>query len=101
MPKKKGEKKDILDLYFIDARHKLIDIAAFLDRVDRHPGESDFRQDAFLQAIHAMLTPGDTPRAEAVLLSFSDPTTTPIEKAPMQGAMGTVVSSQWAVSGRW
>ena len=29
-------KKDILDLYFMDARYKLIDIAAFLDRLDRH-----------------------------------------------------------------
>ena len=27
-------KKDILDLYFMDARYKLIDIAAFLDRLD-------------------------------------------------------------------
>ena len=30
-------KKELLDLQFIDARHKLIDIAAFLDRIDRHP----------------------------------------------------------------
>lgn len=81
-------KKDILDLYFIDARHKLIDIAAFLDRVDRHDGDTDFRQDAFLQAIDAMLNPGDTPRAEAVLNALSDLTPDPIEKSPMQGAMG-------------
>ena len=31
-------KKELLDLQFIDARHKLIDVAAFLDRIDRHPG---------------------------------------------------------------
>ena len=84
MPKK----KDILDLYFIDARHKLIDIAAFLDRVDRHDGDTDFRQEEFLKAINAMLAPGDHPRAEAVLLSFSDPSTAPIAKSPMQGAVG-------------
>ena len=36
-------KKDILDLHFMDARYKLIDLAAFLDRVERHPGEADFR----------------------------------------------------------
>jgi len=83
-------KKDILDLYFIDARHKLIDIAAFLDRVDRHDGDIDFRQQAFLNAIDAMLTPGDIPRTESVLLSFSDPSTQPIPESPMQGAMGAV-----------
>jgi hypothetical protein len=81
-------KKDILDLYFIDARHKLIDIAAFLDRVDRHEGDDDFRIDALGQAIQAMLSPGDKPRAEAVLRALSDPSTEPIATAPMQGALG-------------
>ena len=27
-------KQQVLDLYFLDARHKLIDVAAFLDRVE-------------------------------------------------------------------
>jgi hypothetical protein len=81
-------KKDLLDLYFIDARHKLIDIAAFLDRIDRHEGDSDFRLEEMYKAIQAMLNPGDIPRAEAVLLSLSDPSTEPIAKAPMQGALG-------------
>ncbi|NIP94313.1 MAG: hypothetical protein GWO24_13050, partial [Akkermansiaceae bacterium] len=56
-------KKEILDLYFMDARYKLIDIAAFLDRVDRHEGDSDFRHAGFLKALDAMLNPGDQPRA--------------------------------------
>lgn len=81
-------KKDILDLYFIDTRHKLIDIAAFLDRVDRHEGDDDFRVAAMSKAFEAMLSPGDKPRAEAVLLALSDPSTEPIAKAPMQGALG-------------
>ena len=81
-------KKDMLDLYFIEARHKLIDIAAFLDRVDRHEGESDFRLEAMGEAVQAMLNPGDHSRAEAVLLSLSDHSSQPIETAPMQGAAG-------------
>lgn len=81
-------KKDILDLYFVDARHKLIDIAAFLDRVERHPGEPDFRWQAMQQAIEAMLKPGSSSRAEAILLALSDHSKAPIEKAPMQGALG-------------
>ena len=36
-------KQEILDLQFIDARHMLINLAAFLDRVDRHHGNDDYR----------------------------------------------------------
>jgi hypothetical protein len=36
-----------LDLYFLDARLKLIDLAAFLDRVERCPGDDDFRLRSF------------------------------------------------------
>lgn len=81
-------KNEILDLYFIETRHKLIDVAAFLDRLDRHPGEPDFRQAEFYKAIEAMLAPGDHSRTEAVLLSLSDPSSEPIPKAPIQGALG-------------
>lgn len=65
------KKQDIIDLYFMDARAKLIDIAAYLDRVDRHEGEIDFRQRAYLKAIDTMLHATEN-RTEAVLLSLSD-----------------------------
>ncbi|NWK54478.1 hypothetical protein HW115_02570 [Verrucomicrobiaceae bacterium N1E253] len=81
-------KKEILDLYFIDSRHKLIEVAAFLDRVDRHDGETDFREAEFSKAIEALIHPGENSRAEAVLLALSDHSTAPIAKAPMQGALG-------------
>jgi hypothetical protein len=35
--------QQILDLYFMDARCKLIDLAAFIDRVERSEGAEDFR----------------------------------------------------------
>ncbi len=41
---------EALNLYFLDARSKLIDIAAFLDRVERSPGEDDFRLRSFRAA---------------------------------------------------
>ncbi|MCP5535667.1 MAG: hypothetical protein H7A51_05450 [Akkermansiaceae bacterium] len=87
-------KKDILDLYFMDARHKLIDIAAYLDRLDRHEGDSDFRADGFQQALKAMLAPGDVPRAQAVLEALSDHSTEPIPRATIQGAFGAVAGDQ-------
>ena len=80
-------KKDILDQYFIPARHQLIDLAAFLDRVDRHPGEEDFRIRALREAL--TILPDDRPdRARAVLEALSDHSTEPIPKATFQGAHG-------------
>ena len=80
-------KKELLDLQFIDARHKLIDIAAFLDRIDRHPGDSDYRFEAMKMALPILLS--DRPdRARAVLESFSDPSSEVSLSAPFQGAFG-------------
>jgi len=77
----------VLDQYFLDARHKLIDVAAFLDRVDRAEGNADFRLAAFRKAL---IEAGSEQagRAERVLLAFSDPTTEPVAKAPGKGAVG-------------
>ena len=74
-------------MYFMDARCKLIELAAFLDRVDRAHGESDFRLEAFRSALKELdSTKGG--RAEKVLLAFSDPTHDPIPKATTKAACG-------------
>jgi hypothetical protein len=80
-------KQELLDLQFIEARHKLIDVAAFLDRIDRHPGESDFRLEAMKSALVILLS-DRSDRAKAVLEALSDPTTEPIPSATTQGATG-------------
>ena len=80
-------RQQVLDLYFVEARFKLIEIAAFLDRAERSEGTEDFRLKAFKEAI-STLTATKKNRAEAVLLSFSDPTTTPIEAATTKAASG-------------
>jgi hypothetical protein len=80
-------KKELLDLQFIDARHKLIDLAAFLDRIDRHEGDDDYRFAALKNALPILLA--DRPdRARAVLESFSDHSTGISPSAPFQGAFG-------------
>ncbi len=80
-------KKELLDLQFIDARHKLIDLAAFLDRIDRHEGGDDYRFAALKNALPILLA--DRPdRARAVLESFSDHSTEISVSAPFQGAFG-------------
>lgn len=80
-------RQQVLDLYFMDARCKLIEVAAFLDRVDRAGGEADFRLAAFREALRE-LGGAEPERARKVLVSLSDPTTEPIEKAPGKGACG-------------
>ncbi len=80
-------KQELLDLQFIDARHKLIDVAAFLDRIDRHPGEDDYRLAAFKAALPILLE-DRLDRARAVLEAFSDHSTELPQSAPFQGAFG-------------
>lgn len=83
----KPTRSALLDLYFMDARSKLIDIAAFMDRVERAEGEEDFRMHAFREALK-QLERGGAERAKHVLLTFSDPTTEPIAEAPGKSACG-------------
>jgi len=78
---------NLVDLGFMDSRSKLIDLAAFLDRVQRAGQEGDFRVQALKNAI-ALLSQDKPQRAKDVLLSFSDPSAEPIAKATMQGAIG-------------
>jgi hypothetical protein len=79
-------RKQVLDLYFMDARSKLIDLAAFIDRVERASGEDDFRMTAFCEALQKLS--GGREKAKQVLLTFSDPTTEPIAAAATKAACG-------------
>jgi len=80
-------RQQVLDLYFMDARSKLIDLAAFMDRVQRAAGEEDFRMQAFRRAL-LELSRDDPQRAAGVLNSLSDPTTEPIPAATTKAACG-------------
>jgi hypothetical protein len=71
----------------MDARSKLIDLAAFLDRVEAAGQEGDFRVEALKRALRH-LGGAEGGRARAVLLEFSDPSADPVERAAMQGALG-------------
>lgn len=80
----------IVDLYFMEHRAKLIDIAAFLDRYDRADADcdsDDFRIKAIRSAIEIL---GDNKqnRTKRILELLSDHSSEPIETAGMQGAFG-------------
>jgi len=80
-------RQQALDLYFLDARHKLIEVAAFLDRVERAAGKDDFRLAAFRAAL-GELNGRRKEKARRVLLAFSDPTKDPVADAAGKGAVG-------------
>jgi hypothetical protein len=80
-------RQQVLDLYFMDARSKLIDLAAFIDRVERAEGEDDFRMKALRNALKE-LSSSKKEKAKQVLLALSDPTTEPISAATTKAASG-------------
>ena len=81
----------VIELYFMEHRAKLIDIAAFLDRLDRgddDTGGDDFRIAAFRRAL-SVLSDGQPHRARRVLDLFSDHSTEPLQTAAgLKGAFG-------------
>ncbi|MBE0541157.1 MAG: hypothetical protein IH623_07210 [Verrucomicrobia bacterium] len=89
---KRKTRQEILDLYFLDARSRLIDLAAFLDRVERASGPDDFRLKAFRKALQE-LSGAKKQRAQRVLLAFSDTTAKPITAATTKAACGAWAGS--------
>lgn len=84
----------VIEQYFLEHRAKLLDLAAFLDRIDRAAPDAnapheDFRITAMRRAVSILLDekPG---RAKRIQELFSDHSSTPIDKAPGKGATGAV-----------
>jgi hypothetical protein len=80
-------REQVLELYFMEARSKLVDLAAFLDRVERAEGADDFRMAALRKALKE-LDGGQPDRASRVLLALSDPTLEPLAAATTKAAAG-------------
>ena len=81
-------KQAVLNLYFAEARSKLIDLAAFLDRLDRADGESDFRLEALRAGLREIASAAGGGNARRVLTLLSDPTTEPLSAATVKSAAG-------------
>jgi len=81
--------KELVDEYFIENRTKILEIAAFLDRLDRADASyagRDFRMKAFTEALSALTRKGA--RLDSIQMLFSDPTTRPLEALDRKSAVG-------------
>ena len=79
----------LVDEYFIENRTRLLEIAAFLDRIERaDPGHAsrDFRMRAFADALAHLNQPGG--RLDRIQLLLSDPTTEPLPSLDRKSAIG-------------
>jgi len=81
----------IVDEYFIENRTRLLELAAFLERIDRSAdgvdARGDFRMAAFRQALH-VLASNLPDKMDQIQYIFSDPTVEPREKLDTKSASG-------------
>lgn len=81
---------ELISEYYIENRTRLLEIASYLDRLDRVDDEAanrDFRMRAFREALVALSAEGPG-RTERIQLIFSDPTTEPREMLDQKSARG-------------
>ena len=89
---------ELVDEYFIENRNRLLEIAAFLDRIDRSGGPAaadDFRMQVFREAVAALSGSG-ADRLTRIQMLLSDPTTEPLPALDRKGAVGAYDRSRSA-----
>ena len=80
----------LVDEYFIENRTRLLEVAAYLDRLDRSGDaavDRDFRMRAFREALDVLCS-SESGRVERIQMIFSDPTTEPRDALDQKGAKG-------------
>jgi hypothetical protein len=84
--------KDVLDRFFMENRARLLEVAAFLDRVDRcedaEAARSDFRYRGLVRVL-SRLASDESDRIVDLHRLLSDPTEEPLDSAAgLSGAAG-------------
>ena len=82
--------RELIDEYFMEHRVKVLDLAAFLDRLERArelDAEDDFRLRSVREAL-AVLADGDGNRVQRVQMIFSDPRSELLEELDTKSAKG-------------
>jgi hypothetical protein len=81
---------ELVDEYFIENRNRLLELAAFLDRIDRAGAEAtvnDFRMQVFREGVAALSGTGSD-RLHRIQMLLSDPTHEPLPALDRKGAVG-------------
>ena len=82
--------KELLDEYFVENRNRLLEVAAFLDRLDRAgrtASAADFRTKALAAALTSLA--GSSPdHVTQIQMLLSDPTIEPIPALDRKSAIG-------------
>lgn len=85
--------QELIDEFFMESRTKILDIAAFLDRLERSVddnGSDDFRILALKKAMQE-LNSSEPGRVERVLMIFSDQNTELLEELDRKAAYGASI----------
>lgn len=85
---------EIVDEYFIENRTRLLEIAAFLDRVERADpsvAARDFRMQVLNEAVQALA--GTSDRLMRIQMLLSDPTVEPLDRLDRKSALGAFDTS--------
>lgn len=85
--------QELIDGFFMESRTKILDIAAFLDRLERcedDSGSDDFRILAMKKAMQE-LNSDEPGRVERVLMIFSDQNTELLEELDRKAAYGASI----------
>lgn len=91
--------QQLIDEYFIEVRAKILDVAAFLDRMERsveRNAEDDFRIVAMQQALQALAV-RTFGRVYDIQMIFSDPTSEPLMQLDRKSAFGAFDSRRGEV----
>lgn len=82
--------REIIDTYFMENRSRILDVAAFLDRLERarvKDAEDDFRFRALREAMQALVGDSAT-RTKDIQMILSDPKTDLLDERDQQSADG-------------
>jgi hypothetical protein len=85
--------QQLIDEFFMEQRTKVLDLAAFLDRLDRATEQNandDFRIVALRKAVHE-LTSDEPGRVERVQMTFSDQNTELLDELDRKAAYGASI----------
>ena len=79
---------ELVDEYFIENRNRLLELAAFLDRIDRAgvgSANNDFRMQVFREGVAAL---SGADRVHRIQMLLSDPTVELLPALDRKGAVG-------------